>query len=108
MEKVPLPHSVAAVEALATVRALRFAHDLNLSSVILEDDSEMVIKALRSEDESFSSHGHLIAEAKLFIIHFILLVFLIFADIVMLWLTILDMLDMLAVFSWGWRMFHHT
>lgn len=65
-KKVLLPHSVAAVEALAVVNALNFAQKLNLSSIILEGDSEIVIKALKSEDESSSSRGHLTAEAKPF------------------------------------------
>ncbi|KAL0006575.1 hypothetical protein SO802_008077, partial [Lithocarpus litseifolius] len=55
-----------AVEALAAIKALSFAQKLNLSSIILEGDSETVTKALKSEDELFSYHGHLIVEAKLF------------------------------------------
>lgn len=47
-------------------KGLSFAQKLNLSAIILEGDSEIVIKAIRSEDESFSSHGHLIVQAKIF------------------------------------------
>ena len=66
LKKISLPHSEAAVEAMVAIKALSFAQKLNLSSIILEGDLEIVIKALKSEDESFSSRGHLIAEAKLF------------------------------------------
>ena len=63
-KNIILPYSVADVEAKAAVRALRFAQELNFSSIILEGDSEVIIKVLCSEDESFASYGHLIAEAK--------------------------------------------
>lgn len=45
---IPLPFSIAAVEAFATVTALKFAHDIGLSSFILEGDSEIVVNALKS------------------------------------------------------------
>ena len=35
------------------------------STLPVEGDSEIIIKTLDSEDESLSSYGHLIAEAKL-------------------------------------------
>ena len=52
------------------MRAVNFAQDLSLPLVIIEGDSEIIIKALCSEDESFSSYGHLIAEAKLSTVSF--------------------------------------
>ena len=64
-EKVPLPNSVAALEAVATVKALNFATELGISSIVMEGDSEIVFKALVSEDTSFADHGHLVEEAKL-------------------------------------------
>ena len=64
-EKVPLPNSVAALEAVAAVKALNFAAELGLSSVVVEGYSEIAIKALLSEDISFADHGHLVEEAKL-------------------------------------------
>ena len=64
-ENVPLPNSVAALEALAAVKALSFAADLGISSVVLEGDSESAVNALISKDTSFADHGHLIEEAKL-------------------------------------------
>lgn len=63
-ERIILPPSDANLEALAVVRALNFAHEPCFPKIILEGDSKVVIKALRSEEESFASSGHLIAEAK--------------------------------------------
>ena len=65
VEKALLPHLVAKLEAMAIVCALNFAQELSLSSVILKCDSEIIIKALRSNEYSLSPYGHLIAEVKL-------------------------------------------
>ena len=50
---------------MAIVRGLNFAKELSLSFIILEDDSEVIIKALRSNEDSLISFSHLIVEAKL-------------------------------------------
>ena len=63
-EKIQLPSSSDEVEALAAVRAMTLAMDLNLPSFIVKGDSEVVISALRKEEESFSSFGHLISSIK--------------------------------------------
>ena len=63
-ERLALPHSVVDVEAMVANKALDFVHDIVLSSIILEGDSKVVIQALRSEDKSLASFGHLIANAK--------------------------------------------
>ena len=63
-EKIQLPSSLDEVEALAAVRAVTLAVNLNLLSFIVEGDSEVVISALRKEEESFSSFGHLISSIK--------------------------------------------
>nr|XP_023884545.1 uncharacterized protein LOC111996780 [Quercus suber] len=63
-EKITLPSSSDEVEALAAVRAFTLAMDLNLPSFIVEGDSEVVISALRKEEESLSSFGHLISSIK--------------------------------------------
>ena len=60
-----MPHSIAELEAMAIVRGLNFAKELSLSFIILEDDSEVIIKALRSNEDSLISFSHLIVEAKL-------------------------------------------
>ena len=44
-EKILLPHSIAD-EYMAAMKFLSFAQDLNLSSIILEGDFEVIIKAL--------------------------------------------------------------
>lgn len=64
VEKIQLPSSSDEVEALAAVRAIILAMDLNLPSFIFEGDSEVVISALRKKEESFSSFGHLISSIK--------------------------------------------
>ena len=48
------------VEAMAVVRAILFAHDLGLSSLILEGGPVVVINDLNSEDESLVSFRHLL------------------------------------------------
>ena len=63
-EKVSLPPSSDNFKALATVRALLFAQELGLSSLIFKGDSEFVIKVLRSEDESLASFGHFLESVK--------------------------------------------
>lgn len=55
---------------MVAVRAINFVQDLNFPLVIIEGDSKIIIKALCSEDKSFSSYGHLIAEAKLSTVSF--------------------------------------
>ncbi|XP_050277977.1 uncharacterized protein LOC126719473 [Quercus robur] len=63
-EQIQLPFSSDLVEAMAAARAISFAHELSLSNYILEGDSEVVIKALKSNDDSLSSFGHILASAK--------------------------------------------
>ena len=64
VEKIQLPSSFDEVVALAAIRAITLAMDLNLPSFIVKGDSEVVILALRKEEESFSSFGHLISSIK--------------------------------------------
>ena len=61
MKKAPLPPMYVNVEAMAVVRAILFAHDLGLSSLILEGGLMVVINDLNSEDESLASFRHLLA-----------------------------------------------
>ncbi|KAK9983869.1 hypothetical protein SO802_033394 [Lithocarpus litseifolius] len=63
-EQIQLPFSSDLVEALAAARAISFAQELNFSNFILEGDSELVIKALKNNDESLSPFGHILASAK--------------------------------------------
>ena len=58
------------VRAMAIVRALAFAQDIGLSSIILKGDSKVVMTALESNDDSFTSFNLLIIDARLFIVTF--------------------------------------
>uniref|UniRef100_A0A7N2MCV5 RNase H type-1 domain-containing protein n=1 Tax=Quercus lobata TaxID=97700 RepID=A0A7N2MCV5_QUELO len=49
-EQVLLPNLVAAVEAIAAVRAVSFAKEIGLNSIVLEGDSEIIINSLKSEE----------------------------------------------------------
>lgn len=49
-ENILLPHTIIEVEALATVKALSFAQELGFLAIVLEGDSEVIIKA-PSRDE---------------------------------------------------------
>ena len=77
VEKIKLPSSSDEVEVLVAVRAITLVLDLNLPSFIVEGDSEVVILALRKEDESFSSFGHMISSIKHYIVFVIVFPFLI-------------------------------
>lgn len=59
-EKVSLLNFVAILEALAAVKAVTFAQDIGLSSVIVEGDLEIIINSLKSDHEFFVAYGHLI------------------------------------------------
>ena len=49
---------------MAVARAIHFAQEIGLNSFILEGDSETVIKCLKSDDDSLSPFGHILAAAK--------------------------------------------
>ena len=59
-----LPFSVIAMEVIATSKVLRLAHDLGLSSIVLEGDSKTTIDALLCESPSLTDYGNFIDEAK--------------------------------------------
>lgn len=63
--KFLLPHSIVAVEVITTIKALRFALKLGLTSIVLEGDSKIAIDALLCETPMLTEYGHLIKEAKL-------------------------------------------
>ena len=52
------------LKLFVAVRSISFALDLGFSSIILEEDLETIIKALRNNEESFASYGHLLSSAK--------------------------------------------
>ena len=45
-------------------RAIMFAKELNLNSIILKGDSEIITRALQAEDQSLASYGNLIEEIR--------------------------------------------
>ena len=63
-ENVPLAPSSDDVEALAAARAINFATELGFSLVIIEGDSEAIIKALKSNEESLATYGHMISAVR--------------------------------------------
>lgn len=65
-----LPYSPNAVEIIETTTTLRFALDIELSSIVLEGDSKTTIDALQSKGPSLAEVGNLIEEAKLLAIQF--------------------------------------
>ena len=50
---------------LAACNAFCLARELQFDQVIVEGDSELVIKTLNSEDYSFTSFGHIIRDIKI-------------------------------------------
>nr|POE45939.1 hypothetical protein CFP56_61396 [Quercus suber] len=62
---IPLPTSVEMVEVLAARNAICLARELMFDKVIVEGDSELVIKALNSTSYSSSSFGHIIRDIKI-------------------------------------------
>ena len=63
-ENIPLPQTMANVEAVAAKRAIMLARDLNLTSIILEGDSEIITRAIQAEEQSLASYGNLIEEIR--------------------------------------------
>ena len=58
--RVPLPQSVANVEALACRHAVLFVVEIGLREVIFEGDAVVVIQAINCGSAEFSSYGHII------------------------------------------------
>ena len=69
-QPIPLPTSVEIMEVLVAWGALWFAKDLGFNKVILEGDSEIIIKALNSGGLSASSFGHIIKDIKMMLSSF--------------------------------------
>ena len=62
---IPLPTSVETVEVLAARNAICLARELQFNKVIIEGDSEVVIKALNNSNVSSTSFGHIIRDIKI-------------------------------------------
>ena len=63
-ESFQQPLSITAIEVIVAKKALQFAIDLRLSSIVLEGDSKITIDGLRREELSLVKYGHLLDEAK--------------------------------------------
>ena len=63
-QKISLPQTVVELETLAATRAIEFSIELGFSKVILEGDSETVIKALQDNSPSLAPFGLLIRDAQ--------------------------------------------
>ena len=63
-ESFLLPFSITVMEVIAAKKALQFAKDLELSSIILKGDSKIAIDGLKSKDISLAEYRHLLDEAK--------------------------------------------
>ncbi|XP_075670266.1 uncharacterized protein LOC142640041 [Castanea sativa] len=61
-QTIPLPTSVEMVEVLAARSAIGFAKELSLNQVLIEGDSEVIIKALTKGGMDSSSFGHIIKD----------------------------------------------
>ncbi|XP_023918538.1 uncharacterized protein LOC112030088 [Quercus suber] len=72
---IPLPTFVEMVEVLAARRALIFAKELGFEKVILEGDSEIAIRAMKSDAYSATPFGHIVSDIKALSSHFRCLIF---------------------------------
>ncbi|XP_075642157.1 uncharacterized protein LOC142613591 [Castanea sativa] len=69
-ERIPIPMSVATVEALACRRALIFAKELCIFETVFEGGAEAIIKALLAEEVDQPEYGHVIQDSLLLASHF--------------------------------------
>ena len=63
-ERISLPPTVEALEALACRKAVAFATDLDIQDAVFEGDSETIFKHLSSDQPSMAAFGHLVDEAR--------------------------------------------
>ena len=63
-QQVPLPTTVAQVEAMAARKAIEFALEIGLTRVIIEGDLETIYRELNSTDPSLALHGHVIQDIR--------------------------------------------
>lgn len=63
-ERIHLPPTVAALEALAYRRAILFAIEIGLQEVVFEGNSEVIFKLLTVEQPCMSTFGHIIEDSR--------------------------------------------
>ena len=61
-QKIPLPTSVETVEVIAARRALVFAKELRFERVMVEGDSEIIVKAIREKSLLSLVLGHILED----------------------------------------------
>ena len=59
-QQLPLPITVAQVEALAVKRDVEFVLELGITNVVFEGDLESICRELQDPGPSLALHGHLI------------------------------------------------
>ena len=64
LQQVPLPTTVAQVEALATRRVGEFVLEIGITNVVIEGDLESICRELQDLSPSLALHGHLIQDVK--------------------------------------------
>ncbi|XP_075645505.1 uncharacterized protein LOC142616565 [Castanea sativa] len=67
---IPLPQSVADVEALACRRAVQFAAEIGLNRVVFEGDSLVIINALTTDSGVLASYGTVLDDIRVMILGF--------------------------------------
>ena len=63
-KQVSLPNSVTAVEAIAISRAVTFAKEIGLNSIVLDEDLAVIIDSLKNDEIFVADYSHLIEKAK--------------------------------------------
>ena len=62
-QKIPLPNSVEATEALAALRAIVFVKELCIFKVVVEGDCLRVVQALKAKKRCNTLYGNIIEDA---------------------------------------------
>ena len=65
-QSIPQALQPAEIEAIATVRALEFGHEIGLIEAILEGDSKLIVNSLKSGRANMASMEPLIQDATIF------------------------------------------
>ncbi|XP_075654998.1 uncharacterized protein LOC142625188 [Castanea sativa] len=63
-QKIPLPNSIEAVEALVALQAIVFAKELCIFKVVVEGDYLRVVQALKAKERCYTLHGNIIEDAR--------------------------------------------
>ena len=63
-QQIPLPTTVAQVEALAARKVVKLALETGFTRVLIEGDSDTIYRGLSSTDPSLALHGHVIQDTR--------------------------------------------